>query len=53
MDRWHKVDASGNVNSFDPDGEWVPGKYPSTRVQDPRIMELNRVSGITTVLISG
>ena len=36
MDRWHKVDASGNVNSFDPDGEWVPGKYPSTRVQDPQ-----------------
>ena len=36
MDRWHKVDASGNVNSFDPNGEWVPGKYPSTRVQDPQ-----------------
>ena len=36
MDRWHKVDASGNVNSFDPDGVWVPGKYPSTRVQDPQ-----------------
>ena len=36
MDRWHKVDASGNVNSFDPNGEWIPGKYPSTRIQDPQ-----------------
>ncbi|WP_195333508.1 SusC/RagA family TonB-linked outer membrane protein [Bacteroides salyersiae] len=36
MDRWHKVDASGNVDPFDPDGKWVPGKYPSTRVQDPQ-----------------
>lgn len=35
-DRWHKVDAEGNVNSFDPNGTWVPGKYPSTRIQDPQ-----------------
>lgn len=35
-DRWHKVDASGNVNSYDPDGVWIPGKYPSTRIQDPQ-----------------
>lgn len=35
-DRWHKVDASGNVNSYDPDGVWVAGKYPSTRIQDPQ-----------------
>lgn len=35
-DRWHKVDASGNVNSYDPDGVWIPGKYPSIRIQDPQ-----------------
>lgn len=35
-DRWHKVDASGNVNSYDPDGVWIPGKHPSTRIQDPQ-----------------
>lgn len=35
-DRWHKVDASGNVNSYDPDGVWISGKYPSTRIQDPQ-----------------
>lgn len=36
LDRWHKVDKDGNIASFDKDGTWVPGKYPSTRVQDPQ-----------------
>lgn len=36
MDRWHKVDASGNTAPFDPNAKWVAGKYPSTRVQDPQ-----------------
>lgn len=30
MDRWHKADP------FDPEGEWIPGRYPSTRLQDPQ-----------------
>lgn len=29
-DRWHKADP------FDPEGEWIPGRYPSTRLQDPQ-----------------
>ena len=36
MDRWHKVDADGNLASFDPDARWVSGKYPTTRVDDPQ-----------------
>lgn len=30
LDRWHKEDP------FDPDGEWIPGHYPTTRIQDPQ-----------------
>lgn len=30
LDRWHKEDP------FDPDSKWIPGHYPSTRVQDPQ-----------------
>jgi len=36
MDRWRKVDADGNTASFDPNARWVPGKLPSTRIDDPQ-----------------
>jgi len=36
MDRWHKVNSEGNPAPFDENGIWVPGKYPSTRIQDPQ-----------------
>ncbi len=35
-DRWHKVDAEGNFDPFDPDDRWVAGKYPNTRFTDPQ-----------------
>lgn len=45
MDRWHRVDE------FDPNSEWVPGKYPSTYRDTPawssynRASEMNRLDG--------
>lgn len=30
MDRWHKEDP------YDPNGEWIPGHYPTTRIHDPQ-----------------
>jgi len=36
MDRWHKVDANGNLAPFDSEGRWIAGKYPTTRVDDPQ-----------------
>ena len=34
-DRWHKVNAAGEFDPFDPEGTWVPGRYPSTRITAP------------------
>ena len=38
LDRWHRADE------FDPDSEWIPGKYPSTYRDTPAEDGYNRAS---------